>query len=537
MPKSLRVRIEEALNVSGAFDNCFFHTYTIYLLANKLPLPEDLFTFKSILGAESPASKLQARFPNQDSLSLFAEFAQRHHPDEAPLSPDFIVEKTLVLGFLMREWFATQMAQSVAVANRIQEDALTKFKNYRTSRWDEIDTDLLLSGPEGVLYTANKAFLEYYMTHHPQNGTLTEEEARFKKYFTDAAEDEDKALEAYWKAEGYQNYCRLIANPSTKLAYNDVMSVIEMLNQPLAIYNIDQSIIYSNKGREDLPKMEVKFHAMAGHYYLLKTDETAPLLREYAQSMEQYAIDREVVLRVIGDKNLAAEEQSSLLVGAICPNGHLNKPSFNLLLDKVDLLHEFVREHQQSELLKARQEEQLRKQQEEEQSAKKLEEERVAHQHQKPSTTTPSAQAHAVPNPFKLEFDNKLELLANKMTQFHGKPKLERAYNAAKNLYTALKEEGDIYFGAKPSQSTYQTFKENCEGHITIARDELDNHRGWSKIILNVLAIVFTAGIGYLFAAGINMAVNKGKFTLFSTDSSLVIDNIEDSISKSNPTP
>ncbi|BCA96480.1 hypothetical protein TUM19329_28410 [Legionella antarctica] len=364
MAKPLPERLAAALNVSGAFDNCFFHAYATHLLANKLPFPEDLFTFASIKGKESPASQLQERFPNQDSLSLFAEYTQRHHPDSPLISPNFIVEKTLVLGFLMREWFATQMSQNLNVANRIQEDALSKFANYRSLRWDEIDTDLLLSGPEGVLYTANKEFLEYFVEHNPNNGVLTEEEARFKQYFTNANEDENEALAVYWKAEGYQKYCQLIASPSTKLAYNDVMPVIELLDQPLTIYSTDQTIIYTTKGRDDFPKMEVKLNAMVGHYYLLKTDETAPLLREYAQSMEQYTVDREVVLRVIGNKDLAADEQSSLLVGSICPDRHLSKPAFNLLLDKVDHFQTFIHEHQQSELLQAQQE-QLRMHQEE----------------------------------------------------------------------------------------------------------------------------------------------------------------------------
>ena len=350
MPKPLHARLAEALNVSGAFDNCFFHAYATHILANKLPLPEDLFTFKSILGADSPATQLQARFPNQDSLSLFVKYAQHHHPDEAPLFPNFIVEKTLVLGFLIREWFASRMSHSDGVANQIQAEIIKKFKIYRESRWDELEASTILSGSEGVLYTANKAFLEYF-TVHPKDNLVTEEELRFYQYFTKANGDEDKALEAYWEAEGYQNYCQLIANPSTKLAYNDVVPVIEMLNQSLTIYNANhnQAIIHHHEGSDVFPKMEVKLDARAGHYYLLKTDETAPLLEEYQLSLEHYMKDRMDILSVVGDKDAAASTKPSLLVGAICPNGHLGKPPFSLLLDKVDQLKRFVQEQQKAE--------------------------------------------------------------------------------------------------------------------------------------------------------------------------------------------
>ncbi|MFI4919346.1 MAG: type IV secretion protein Dot, partial [Legionellales bacterium] len=103
MPKSLAARIKESLDVSGAFDNCFFHTYASYLLANEKSLPDDLFTFKSLLGDASYAAKLQTRFPNQESLSLFEDFARPQGQALEPVDPNFLVEKTLVLGFLLRE--------------------------------------------------------------------------------------------------------------------------------------------------------------------------------------------------------------------------------------------------------------------------------------------------------------------------------------------------------------------------------------------------------------------------------------------------
>ncbi|BCA96483.1 hypothetical protein TUM19329_28440 [Legionella antarctica] len=192
---------------------------------------------------------------------------------------------------------------------------------------------------------------------------------------------------------------------------------------------------------------------------------------------------------------------------------------------------------QEEERLSQQEEKKLRMQQEQllmqkEERLSQQEEKKLRMQQEKPGTT-----ANAVPNPFELEFKQKIDLLTKKMIQFQDEPNHKDAFDAASLLYDKLKEEGDDYFGNPPTRDSYQEFKKNCEGHIKTARLELDNHRGWTKIILNVIAIVLSAGIGYLFAAGVNMAVNKGKFTFFSTDSSLVIDEIEDSINKSKPTP
>ncbi|MCL9683988.1 hypothetical protein [Legionella maioricensis] len=373
MPKQLTDRLKEALNVSPAFDNCFFHSYAAHLLANKLPLPKDLFTFKSILGAESPASKLQARFPNQEALFLFEEYAHRHHPEQAPLSPHFIVEKTLVLGFLMREWFATQLSQNVGIADNLQEDAIKYFKIYREYRWDEVDSSALLGGANGCLYAANQEFLEFFVCYDSSSDSSSN--PRFAQYFREARDDTDKALAAYWQAEGYQNYFRLIANPRAKIAYNEVVPVIKMLGQSLTIYDSkedgsdkDRATVYSYKGNEEIPEMEVKFNAEMGHYYLLKTDETESLLKEYELSFKQYTDDRAEVLNVAGNKenkDIAANTKPSLLLGATCPDGHLSKPAFTLLLDRVDHFQAFIQEHQRRQ-----------KQLEEQQHAQQLEEQR-----------------------------------------------------------------------------------------------------------------------------------------------------------------
>ncbi len=128
-----------------------------------------------------------------------------------------------------------------------------------------------------------------------------------------------------------------------------------------------------------------------------------------------------------------------------------------------------------------------------------------------------------------LMFEAKLELIKEKMAQFENKPNCKMAYDTAKKLYSRLKEEGEIYF-KEPSSESYQQFKANCQMQINEAHKELDHHRGWSKILVNILAFVLTLGAGYAIAAVVNVALNKGRFTFFATDSSSKLNAVEDYI-------
>jgi hypothetical protein len=131
-------------------------------------------------------------------------------------------------------------------------------------------------------------------------------------------------------------------------------------------------------------------------------------------------------------------------------------------------------------------------------------------------------------------FEYNIGLLQQKMSDFYGNPKLRNAYDAACILHEALKAEGERYFSGEQSAASYQIFKEHCEQHIKTARNILDEHRGWAKILLNILGIIGSGGVGYVIAACINIAV-KGKFTFFSTDSSEKMDTIEGCIGQIAP--
>ncbi|RUR12057.1 MAP7 domain-containing protein [Legionella sp. km772] len=226
-------KVNESLDVSGAFDNCFFHTYATHLLANKQALPEDLFTFTSIIGPHSAASKLQQKFATDPTLTLFEKQHRYSHPEEE--SPSFIVEKTLVLGFLLREWFATHMTQNIEIAEQMQAKVIVGFNEYINFRGWGTEKELLTSGEQGVLFQANEAFLEYAVLRNSETFAEKDKKPQFEKYFIGV--DKDTALKNYWLAEGYTNYCQSMAKPNTKLSHADVAHVLEHLEQPITIFD------------------------------------------------------------------------------------------------------------------------------------------------------------------------------------------------------------------------------------------------------------------------------------------------------------
>lgn len=352
----VRERIAQSINVSGAFDNCFFHCYGAHFLSNGLPLPEDLFSFSSILGAHSPATELQTLFPYSSALDIFAEYEQLKYP-EAFGGSNHVVEKTLVLGFLLREWFATKLAANDEHMNEMllgDNSIINIFKGYKLFRQFS-DKQGLISGSEGTKYVANEAFLEYFAFRKILSGDeralLPLPARRFEQYFIDADDNDDAAITAYWLNEGYQNYCRYLAQPAVKLAPTDALPVLASLNQSLTIYNSDGSIQVSHDGSDqDFPHLDISLNPLTGHYHLFTTDETRDYLREYTIRFAEYLEERAAVLHVssIPGKKLRAEYSNCPLVGAICCE-HLNQLPFRSLVERVNNMQQVVAQAEQLE--------------------------------------------------------------------------------------------------------------------------------------------------------------------------------------------
>jgi len=343
--ESLKARINNGVDVSGAFDNCFFHCYATHLLANKLPLPVDLFEFNSVLDNQSIAKNIQALFPNEEALKVFEDYERLRDSKYPPKSPNHVVEKTLVLGFLLREWFATKMAKNYEHRDTMlqgESGILSTFNAYRDFITNQfIEKKDLLTGPEGTKYASNEAFLDYF-TARPITRKLTAEEQRFENYFT-VGKDVNDAIFTYWQNEGYKNYCLFLSKPHGKLTFDDVTPVLKELGQPFTVYDSSNGAEQiSIDGAKNLPPLEISLDVKEGHYYLLKSDNTKSLLREYEDSYEQYKVDRENILNEEGNKLAAAKDKKSLLVAAICPAEHMPKKPVVLLMDKIEEMKQFV---------------------------------------------------------------------------------------------------------------------------------------------------------------------------------------------------
>ncbi|HAT3975734.1 TPA: type IV secretion protein Dot [Legionella pneumophila] len=324
---SLQERVENAVDVSGAFDNCFFHNFALYLLTNNLPLPDDLFHFKSIIDKDSKAEQLFQFFHNPESLNIFSLLDEENDFSE---KPGYLFEKSLILGFLFREWFATQLVNNSKVKQEMLEGekgVFNAFKNYKEYR-SFMPKEELKTTEFGVLYEANEPFLEYF--YNRTERISINRDSPFEKYFVDSSSDEE-AIKNYWDAEGYKLYCQHLAKPQVKLSHIEIMTMMKVINQPLTIYDRSTSTVvaeYDNP-KVNVPDFEVAIDALQGHYFLLKTEETEKELEEYERSYARYKRDRSEIL---SDSN---KPVSSLLVRATCPKGHLDEDPFVALMERL----------------------------------------------------------------------------------------------------------------------------------------------------------------------------------------------------------
>ncbi|HFL2085646.1 TPA: type IV secretion protein Dot, partial [Legionella pneumophila] len=292
-----------------------------------LPLPEDLFHFKSIINRNSKAEQLFEFFHNPESLSLFSILDKENDVSEPS---GYLFEKSLILGFLLREWFPTRLVNNSEVKMEMLEGekgVCSAFKNYKEYR-SFMPKEELKTTEFGVLYEANEAFLEYF--YNRSENTLINKDSPFEKYFVDSSSDEE-AIKNYWDAEGYTLYCQHLAKPQVKLSYIEIMTMMRVINQPLTIYDRSTSSVVAEyvNPKVNLPDFEVAIDALQGHYFLLKTEETEKELEEYERSHAQYKRDRSEIL-AHSDKPV-----SSLLVRATCPKGHLDEDPFVALIESL----------------------------------------------------------------------------------------------------------------------------------------------------------------------------------------------------------
>lgn len=552
--KKPHYHLNGGVKISSTFDNCFFHCYSTYLLANNFALPNDLFSFESIIGPNSPARKLQLLFPNLKSLDLFAHYTEL--TKALVLDPNFILEKTLVLGVLFREWFATQLEKNHDYReNLLNLMVLDRFNTYKElkqqNRMRPISAD-------ETLLLANKKFLDY-LAIRPKSTPLSAEQQHFETYFSEAQNDEQMAISTYWRNEGYLQYCKHIASLGHKMAPADFFPVLASLNQPTTLSLSTGQIIDKIVLPTDKAPLEIKLDNAGAHYSLLKTPATSDILDQFQQSFDQYTIDRDTVFNAVGNKISAANSTPSLLVAALCPPYRITVSPFQALIDKIEQLKRVVAN---PALAKrsfinpissvsddlfiyspiSERTPPVSPQTSISRSSNNLEEpplfqitlandpiERGSEEYKKRQQAILAHHKNAE----KIFLEELAKLKAKEKEFFNDRGKY-KAYRAAQRLYLDLKIAGNLYFQSYeiPTMSQYQAFKRSCTRALNVGRGELEKHRGWKQILGNLAIAILTAGIGWVIA----VAINKG-FFFSKTDSAKILDRIEQSTICAEPLP
>lgn len=315
----LHQRLANAVDVPGVLDNCFFHSYAAYVLANNLPLPTDLFS-RNPERAGSPAEQLKEVFKNPADLDMFNAYQQQRFPGAEDGA--MIAEKSLVLGVLYREWFAEQLLKNEAHRDELfdndDESKVSFIKLINACRDVGVET-VLRDDRMAPIYEANRDFFNN-LNRTPQL-------------------DEKQAFRTYWDEQGYKNYCQHLATPNVRISFTDVDPVLKTQNVPYTLYSKqDGSITSQNEGNAEQPRFELVISGVEGHYTLLKDNQTEEPLNEYAASLAQYKADREAILLMNGtqeEKREASRNMPSQLVGATCPRGAVANNQIEALIAAV----------------------------------------------------------------------------------------------------------------------------------------------------------------------------------------------------------
>ncbi|MBA3537913.1 MAG: hypothetical protein H0T84_15135 [Tatlockia sp.] len=360
--------INESVNVSGILNNCFFHSLALYYLGNNISFPDDLFTMKQIHdNNSSPLQKLYARFKTIESLEIFYQYAHIKQPNSHQY-PNHLVEKVIVLGVFIRNWFVEQLRMDeehckalfeyrgrkegidekqitfMSLIEKLQSAMVMDVKDpVDIKNIDELD---LFSGEldsffieeelspevdsfkEGVkdnpIYLANKKYFDESLP-----GLLSDSSKSEK--------DKKDCFWSYWNESGYLNYCNHL-NEKVKISYGDVESVLLKLKIPFNIYSYsDSTIISEHSSERELPAFKLAFDAEEGHYYLFKNEKTVQFLEEYQEQQKEYNEFRSNVLATSDrDKISQSHDSSALFLAATLPSEVSNRPTLELLVERVE---------------------------------------------------------------------------------------------------------------------------------------------------------------------------------------------------------
>ncbi|CAM2742766.1 Dot/Icm T4SS effector Wip [Legionella worsleiensis] len=100
------------------------------------------------------------------------------------------------------------------------------------------------------------------------------------------------------------------------------------------------------------------------------------------------------------------------------------------------------------------------------------------------------------------------------------------AYDSAMALHKAL----NGAYNLLQIDEDHDQFNKSCTAAIAQHRGQLDTHRGWSELLINLLIAIPTAGIGLLVKGAVNMAQKRSFFFVHKTESAKIVDEIAEQI-------
>ncbi|MBL7479801.1 ankyrin repeat domain-containing protein [Legionella bononiensis] len=121
-----------------------------------------------------------------------------------------------------------------------------------------------------------------------------------------------------------------------------------------------------------------------------------------------------------------------------------------------------------------------------------------------------------------LALRRKQALAAHNFSEFKS---LNEAHQVAITLKSGLQAANQSYL----IHQSYATYRNETKALISTAHKTLDQHRGWSEFLVN-LSLALLGGVGLVIKGVVNLASNKNFFFVHQTNSSKMLDHIEEQI-------
>lgn len=300
------------INVSGEFDNCFFHCLSAHMLLQNIPLPKGLFQAK----AGSPAGELCKIFSDRAHFDAYFASLQREFPNK-----QFMQEKTLVLGVLFRQYNADLLKQQ---NQQVQSAFADQMKRATVAAWMKTkepgyalnadDFILHLKGSQfGTLVSSNEGwFREIYAgtneliqpLNHLLNTTYQNDFNQLRVSKRALKKNPALTLPDYLvhhfldktniPAGVFNLYIAELQQPNVKLSYEDLKPL--MLNELHIPFTVNtyggNGILFSEAPIEgsNYAPLEVSLSGQVGHYYL--HEEESPAVIAYEKELLVYEAER-----------------------------------------------------------------------------------------------------------------------------------------------------------------------------------------------------------------------------------------------------